>query len=121
MNTAGTILNVIRLPRTFDENENVSVHTLLLDSGYFEAHELVSEAALCAAVREHSEYIEDWLSFSANKRTSGWYFQQTDRTHWEVGYASAGGGSIDPTQYSDAAVACAVFIKREVEDIRLEL
>ena len=121
MNEAGTILNIIRLPRTLDENENVSAHSLLLDSGYFEAHELVSEEAVCAAVREHPEYIQDWLSFSANKRTSGWYFQQTDRAHWEVGYVSAGGGSIDPMQYSDPAIACAAFIKKEAEDIRLEL
>ena len=119
MDVARTILIVIRLPRTFYENGNVSVYSLLLDTGYFEEYELVSEAALCAAVREHSEYIKDWLSLSEDKRTSGWYFQQTDQEHWEVGYVSASVGRIDPIQYSDPVMACAAFIKREVEDIRI--
>ena len=118
MNLQTTILRVISLPRKFYQNGDVSIHSLLRDSGYFEMYELVSEEALCAAIYDHPEYINDWLSFSEDKRTSGWYFQRSSNEQWEVGYVSAGGGSIDAARYSDPARACASFVKHEVEDIR---
>jgi hypothetical protein len=95
----------------------MSMHALLMESGYVEAHQLVTEPAIYDALQMIPDCVEDWLSWSDDKRTSaGWFFRQTGIGTYEVACTPPREGLT--TDFSDALVACAAFIKREIESVR---
>jgi hypothetical protein len=111
------IRNIISLPKRSSEG-NDSIYSLLKESGYFELYNQISEADIFAELTQHLEFIEYWLSLSEDKRSSsGWYFKQHDSGNYVVGYFPPK-ENLKPTEYLDEVEACAVFIKREIEDIR---
>jgi hypothetical protein len=60
------------------------------------------------------------MSFSARKRASaGWFFRKGPKGY-EVGYFPLTSTVHQPVDFADGVAACAAFIKREVEDIRLQ-
>ena len=108
------IKKIIFLPETF-AIANVSVYSLLKESGYFEIYEQVSETDIFEMLVQYPECIKQWLSFSEDKRSSsGWYFKQGDNGEYIVGIQ----GNVKTINYLDEVEACAAFIKREIEDIR---
>jgi hypothetical protein len=84
-----TVANVVRLPRRFAARDDVSMFTLLVESGY-----LVHHAAIDPAVIRESLVRE-------------------------VGCVDGGTGEKGaPIVYSDRLEACAHFIKNELEEMR---
>ena len=121
MNISETIIDVIRLPRKFGNLGNVSIHSLLKATGYFENHSQVSESAIREELIRHPEFIQDWMLLSEDKRSNaGWYFRQDDKAGYVVGYFTQKGDHLRQSEYSDPIDACAAFIKREIEDIRTQ-
>ena len=113
-----TIAGVIHLAKKFSEVSDVNIYSLLKDTGYFELHDLVSEAAIRDAILRSPECINQWYSFSEDKRSSaGWYFRR-DNDSYMVGFISSNSKAIPSIRYADQAEACASYIKREIEDIR---
>jgi hypothetical protein len=113
-----TISHLIHLPRNFNNPGNASVYSLLRDSGYFAVHDQVTEDALHQALLRHPECVDEWMSFSEEKRASaGWFFRKGPKGY-EVGYFPVTSSGHQPVDYADGVAACAAFIKREVEDIR---
>ena len=111
MSTTALIASVCNLPREFRSVGTKSVITLLRETGYFDRHTEVSLDAIQAHLATQPELIDDWIMYSADKRTSsGWYLIE-DGT---VGYYPGGPES----SYEDIVTACAAFIIREVADIR---
>ena len=111
MSTTALIASVCSLPRDFHSVGTKSVVTLLREAGYFDRHTDVSLDAVRAHLMAKPELVEDWITYSADKRTSsGWYLLE-DGT---VGYYPAGPKS----SYKDIVTACAEFIIWEVADIR---
>ena len=118
MNITDTVIDLIYIPRKFEDLGNVSIYSLLCDSGYFETHSQISERTIREALRAHPETVDEWMRFSEDKRTNaGWYFRPSQKGY-EVGYFSRSQGSVKSAEYSDRTEACAVFIKNEIEDIR---
>jgi hypothetical protein len=116
MNMAETIIAVIHLPRNFNNLGDVSAYSLLLDSGYCETHNQITESAIHEELIKRPECVGEWLNFSEEKRTStGWYFQKGSKSY-QVGYFPNG----QLVDYVDKITACAAFIKREIENIRTE-
>lgn len=117
MNTTNTIAKLIHIPRNFRTRGDVSILSLLKETGYFDAYDSISEEDIRAVLHGHAECIEDWLTYSQDKRSDeGWYFQQEDGDGYIVGYSP--GRDDQLRQYSVATDACAFFIKHELEDIR---
>ena len=120
MNITDTVIDLIYIPRKFEDLGNVSIYSLLRDSGYFETYSEISESTIREGLRAHPETVEEWMRFSQDKRTNaGWYFRPS-RKGYEVGYFSRFQGDIKSTHYSDRTQACAVFIKNEIEEIRIK-
>lgn len=118
MDIKNTITHLIYLPKRFDALGNVSIYSLLQDTGYFNSYQHIPESAIREALHNHPECVDEWMCFSEGKRSSaGWYFCAGEKGY-EVGYVSQSGCCILPTQYSDRIEACAAFIKYEIEDIR---
>ncbi len=118
MNKDNTINNIIYLPKKFYKQRDVSIYSLLKESGYFELHNQISEANIFDELIKHSECIDQWLNWSADKRSSsGWYFKQNENGKYIVGFFPPT-ENLKITEYLDITEACAAFVKREIEDIR---
>lgn len=88
-----------------------SVVTLLREARYFDRHTELSEDAIRAHLATNPELVEDYITYSADKRTgSGWYLIE-DGT---VGYYPCG----PEMTHKDIVTACAEFIVRELAAIR---
>ena len=109
---------VCLLPRTLKVASTKSISQLLLESGYFAQPETVTSDAIRAFLRSNLHLIQDWLDYSADKRTStGWFFTEGpasgERTYF-VGYYPGG----DRMQYTRIEEACTSFILHEIDQIR---
>jgi|SRR5882724_3674264 len=118
MDIQNVILKIIEIPLQFHKLSNVSSITLLKESGYYEVFDEINESEIANALTEHPNRINDWLIWSEDKRvSSGWYFFEKNESQYIVGYWPKNQHS--ELQYSDKTLACAAFIKREIEAIRL--
>ena len=119
MSISEIIVELINLPRRFNDLRNISIYSLLKETGYFEMHSQISESAIREALLRHPQCVNEWMLLSEGKRSSaGWYFRRSGKESYEVGYFSSKRSDIQPVEYADEAAACAAFIKREIEDIR---
>ncbi len=114
------IEKVVNLPSQFYNLENISIYSLLEETGYFEIPDKINEENILVELVNHPECIEQWLDWSENKRvTSGWYFRKSKNGKYIVGYFPEK-ETIKSIESSYASELCAKFIKREIEDIRKE-
>ncbi len=118
MNKADLINKIIYLPKQFHSLGNVSMYSLLEESGYFEMYDQVNEVDIMKGITENSECINDWIILSEDKRCSGWYITQNSIGGYVVGYFPET-ENFKLTTYIDVKEACAAFIKREIESIRI--
>lgn len=113
------IKEILFLPTKFYTDENNSVYSLLKEIGYFNVYDDIQEYDILKALSDYPECFENWLLLSENKRTtSGWYFKRNEVDRYVVGYFPAK-GDLQHQEYADIKEACAAFIKREIEDIRM--
>lgn len=118
MTKQDTIKEILFIPKEFYTQRNVSIFSLLKETGYFELYNQISEAEIFDLVIQYPECIEYWLNWSENKRVNaGWYFKQNDDGEYIVGYFPPK-SKLD-TCYTNINEACAAFIKKEIEDIRI--
>jgi hypothetical protein len=118
MNKEITSNNIIHLPEKFWKQRDVSIYSLLKESGYFELHNQISEANILDALTKHPKCVGKWLTWSADKRnSSGWYFKQDGNGKYIVGFFPSN-ENLKMTEYLDVKEACAAFVKREIENIR---
>lgn len=119
MNSYKTIEKIVHIPRDFYSQNNVSIYTLIKDSGYIEKHH---NDVFVEDIREilalDPKCIDEWLIYSENKRCDyGWYFNRTEKHKYVVGYHPSDTKS-NVVTYDDPLNACTDFIKKEIEDIR---
>jgi hypothetical protein len=108
--------SIIKLPVTFGLMADKSPFTILSDLGYAKIHDSVSEIDIYSVLTKEPNYLEDWLSFSADKRTVGWYIYRSESDFY-VGRLDNTGSKADEKCYDDGLKACAAFIKHEIDDI----
>lgn len=108
---------IIALPSKFYSLGNISMFNLLKNSGYFTTYNEIEESDIAKALAIHTEYIEDWINWSQNKRSDGWFLERKDNSIYEVSYYYKGDIQ-ESTVYTNLLAACAAFIKHEIEDIR---
>lgn len=119
MNLKDAVNKIVQLPRKFSAVGNGSIYSLLKETGYFQAHDQISEDVIRDALTCHPECVDEWMHLSEDKRSdAGWYFMQLDETHYAVGHFIPKAGDAERREYSDPIQACAAFIKHEIEDIR---
>jgi hypothetical protein len=118
MNIETIISSIVNLPDKFNRVANISIYSLLKETGYFEMHNQVNEIGIIKYLVNHTECINQWLCWSEDKRSSsGWYFKESEEGKYLVGYFPTK-ENFKPIEYSDLTEACAAYIKHEIEDIR---
>ncbi|MGN6637733.1 MAG: hypothetical protein ACTHJ8_02405 [Mucilaginibacter sp.] len=118
MSTKDTIIKIINLPYSFYNLETVSIYSLLKGTDYFQFHDQINVDDISKELSNAPEVINNWLTWSENKRVdTGWFFE-INNGQCRVGYVSA--GKVTKTEtYQDKIYACATFIKYEIESIRV--
>ena len=108
---------IIRLPKEYSANHNIfSIYDLLRNTGYFDVYHAIDSKKISRLLND--EYVQDWIGYSENKRVdSGWFFIQKDVQRYVVGYLDFGLRERE-INYSDGKIACGIFIKNEIEEIR---
>jgi len=110
------ILKIIQIPETLSQVRTSSISSLLQESGYFEIHSDIDERKIYETIKEHPKYVKVWLQWSDDKRSSpSPYFRQTDDGRGLVGYYPGSYFRVWPDIYK----ACAVFIKLDMEQVRV--
>ena len=113
------VRNIVDIPRKFNSLGNVSTFTLLKESGYFQTHSEIDQNDIYEILLTYPNHVDEWLELSENKRSlSGWYLRKSETGAAEVGCYSHKNGCHDAQKYSDITLACAAFIKSEIEEIR---
>lgn len=118
MNKLIIIGNVINIPAQFKKG-NDSFKSLVAKSGYFTFEVEISIPDIADGLRLNPEFIKDWLEWSDDKRTeAGWFFQNNLPGKYVVGYFPPDGKD-NTTIFIDKYLACATFIKNEIEGVTL--
>jgi hypothetical protein len=113
------IEDIIRLTDRFYSLGDKSIYDLLKDSGYFEVNDQIQENDIADVLSQNPDLIEQWLIWSEDKRTiSGWYFTEDKKTGKYVVSFYPSKSGLEKLEFSDKRLACAAFIKREIESIR---
>jgi hypothetical protein len=108
------ILKLISLAREFSQKYTVSIYGLLLQTGYSNMADQISEKDLYNELAEHPDLANDWLVYSQDKRCdTGWYFKSKDVNKYLVGCVNKNGNA--ESEYDDKLKACAAFIKHELD------
>jgi hypothetical protein len=119
MDTESLLLKIIDLPDQFNKVRNKSIITLLKESGYVELFGNVNEDNIAELLSKYPEKINYWLIWSDDKRSrSGWYFIKENENLFKIGYLPRDKEVVE-LKYSNKILACAAYIKLELEDIRL--
>lgn len=119
LNVAAVTSRVIRIPRELLNRGNKSMFSLLKDSGYFEAHDQITKEAFQDALLFDRENVRGWLQYSDDKRTtSGLYFKEEDPETYIIGYFPNKAGNRKKMIFNNPIIACATYIKFEIENIR---
>jgi len=109
--------NVCNLVRKYYSVEDVSIYELVKTSGYFEHYAAIRPQDIASQLENDPALITDWMQYSADKRSSdGWFISGADG---DCTVGSIFDGKEIAGQYRSATDACALFIKHELEGIRL--
>ncbi len=114
-------MQIVTMPRRFHSLGNISIFSLLEETGYFELHDQISADDIRTALLYCPECVQEWIQYSEDKRSSsGWYLTLNDEGLYETAYfdIKAVPNTTNRVQYKDAIDACAAFIKHEIESIR---
>jgi len=114
-------MQIVTMPRRFHSLGNISIFSLLEETGYFELHDQISEGDIRTALLCWPECLQEWIQYSEDKRSSsGWYLTLDDEGLYETAYfdIKAVPNTTNRVEYESAVDACAAFIKHEIESIR---
>jgi predicted GNAT superfamily acetyltransferase len=110
--------NIIRLPAMYNAYGDISLQTLLSQTGYNDNYKNIMIKDILAGLNEDPVLADSWLTYSNDKRSrAGWYLRDRGDSRYQVGYYPET-EAIPMREYTNLNQACAVFIKQELEDIR---
>lgn len=112
------ILEIISIPMNLYEIGNEeSFYSLLKRTGYLDVSIEISTEDLYNELIHNERYIQYWINWSENKRVrSGWYFQVINENSFEIGELN--GVNVIKQFFSNRTKACAMYIKKEIEEVR---
>jgi len=112
------VTDIGRMPGEFRRRGDRSMIQLLEESGYFSNSAAVTVQRLRDHFRMHSENLQAWVLHSEDNRSSpSWYIVEPEAANsgarWTVGYHP--GDQRETYEHGDEA--CAVYVKRWLEQI----
>ncbi|MGI5975808.1 MAG: hypothetical protein ACOX7E_08730 [Paludibacter sp.] len=113
------IKTIISIPKKLYTERNKSIYDLLKESGYFDCYESIDTKDIFNVLTQIPDNIEYWFRLSEDKRVdSGYFIEKLEHDKYIVGYHQAHIVS-NLLEYDDINEACASFISKEIEEIRI--
>lgn len=110
---------LVHLLNDFSRISNLSIYSLLKETGYYEIHDQISVQNIRDALVKYPECIDEWITYSEDKRSSsGWYIKKEEDGQHTVGFIGGNKHANYNEKYSDRIDACARFIKFEIDHIK---
>jgi len=106
--------DVVSLAGRYRSQEELSIYEMLKRTGYRERREALTVEAIREALARSPGRMGEWLEYSADKRSAGWYIRSTDG-QFEIGNRHSAA-----ERYSDLEEACGHFILHELDQIAFE-
>ena len=107
---------ICSIPQNFLAVKNISIKQLIKESGFDENIEKIKLDELANFIKLNPNYVDSWLQYSSDKRTSsGWYFSKTNDKYL-IGYLNSYKNE-KVEEYDSVYNACANFILRELSSI----
>ena len=114
---ADVVLLVCRLPVDFYADGSASATELVQRSGYAALRSRVSVSRLAACLGEHPEWVDAWLSWSEdNRSTPSWFIAEMAPGRFEVAFYD-GLETAQAEVYGDRTRAAAAFIQHYLDSI----
>jgi hypothetical protein len=112
------IYNIVYLPEIYVE-QDLSLIDYLQNIGYYNHFKRVSEKDILNFLVANPDCIELWLQYTKDLRTNvAWVFYKTEDETYKVAHMM-GHEMVEEYEFEDALKACAFYIIREVEGIRM--
>lgn len=124
MDVNKAIVAVVELARNFKLFRNMSPVNLLKASGYFELYEEITEDKMREQLMRNPRRIKDWLYWSDHTRPATvWHLERNNKEVYVLWRYRINGdeNSYEEIEYSDSIDACAAFVKRTIEQLRLSV
>ena len=110
---------VCSMAKVYKERGDISIVTLIEESGYRTVSNEITEQAIESFLRTHPNLVDSWLLYSMDQRcTPSWYIQEPLENssigdEWVVSYMT---GDVDSRKeifkFKNGFQACAFFIKK---------
>ena len=114
-NMDNVVNDIIAIPDNYHKL-NKSKYHLVIDSGYLNNYNQITEKVILDALEKQPERVNEWVQWSEDQRVSEGWFLRMDGDIWNVGAFSTDDGYKETlTPYSDLRQACAAVIKLEIE------
>ena len=79
---------IVQLPKVFYDKGDISMHSLLKETGYFGVHKMITTTDILKSLSAYPQCSDYWLQWSENKKSNvGWYFKEGEG-RFLVGYFS---------------------------------
>lgn len=109
------VRSVCEIARDFKRPEGLSIRDLLLERSYRQIRATLDAASVEEILRSDPELIDDWLRFSADKRTKGGWAFSREGDGWTVSQPFPETGPVVTRRHGDATAACADYIITELD------
>jgi hypothetical protein len=110
---------VAAIPKDFHELGNKSMYQLVIDSGYVDKHEQITNEIITYVLTQKPYRIMEWVQWSEDQRVSEGWFLREDNKIWSIGaFSTKDAYKESLTPFPDLRSACADFIKLELEYTR---
>ncbi|MEZ6084546.1 MAG: hypothetical protein R3E58_11560 [Phycisphaerae bacterium] len=105
------IQNLVCIPRLLKTKEDSTMVSLVKESGYKSKQSESLRDELREYIECHPEFIEDWLAFSEDQRSSpAWFFTYERNGQYQLGWFATDCGISKQELFDSGAPACAEFI-----------
>jgi len=109
---------IVHIPHDFNHGDKSEL-ALLEESGYFKIHQQITEEVIKEVLKKYPNVIVEWLQLSEDSRSSTrWCFWKNENGKYFVGHWPDS-KDFEEVNTTDEFYACAVFIKRKAESIRI--
>jgi hypothetical protein len=112
------ISKIVSIPNELRKAKSGSIQELLNKTNYSKVASIIDEFNIKFELLRCPKHIHYWIELSDHVDTSGWYISKIENGNYLVG-TDFGLLNADAFEYGNIESACAFYIKRVIEHLRL--
>ena len=114
-----SIIRICEFARRYRSEKKRTPQQLYDETGYGTGHAKITQQDIEAVIAQDHTLIDDWLSFTEDKRWTPAWGLRKNSDRWIVFHMAEGGTRSYEVIFALPVPACALMIRMEMEDFRL--